>query len=311
MRNMRFLTAIILIVLIACNTGCGKNINSPKMTLLHVINHVKKDNWEEIYKHVTPELYNLMQNLRSDIAVGVYNSKKQEKAVETINGDLAYVSVFFRNEKTPVTFYFKRHEGKWKMDVPFKREEESIALEKIIPYIEDGDFILSSEDHLWSYYIRYLSPVDKRYSHSGIINKKNSVISVISSDGIQNINKEMISGVMEKPIEEYLRNKCNIGIYRAKRNNRRTYSKKAAEYIGVPFDFKFSLDNEKELYCTQLIQVVLRETNTPIKLRLTYVKNEDGEVILPDSISRSDDFKEIIYVENDKYFKYNDSELIK
>ena len=295
MRRIRFLAAVTAVLSLSCNAGCRVSLNSPKMVLLHVIKQVQKDNWEEAYKYVTPDLYNLMQNLRTDIAVGVYNSKQKRKVIETINGDLAYVSVFFKNEDNPVTFYFKRADGKWKIDVPFKSNGE-INVGDIIPYIEDGDFILSSEDHLSSYYIRSLSTVDQRFSHSGIIYKKNGVISVVGAEGFGDELKHIPSGVMEIPMDEYLQNKSNIGIYRAKSNNRKAYSNKAVEYIGVPFNYKYKLDNEKELYCTQLIQVVLRETNTPIKLKITYIEREEKDIILPDSISSSDDFEEIKYV---------------
>jgi hypothetical protein len=102
---------------------------------------------------------------------------------------------------------------------------------------------------------------------------------------------------MERPIEEYLKGKDNIGIYRAKNNNRKMFSDKAKEYLGVPFDLKYTLDDEETLYCTQLVKVVIRETRTPIRLKTKYAEREKKEVLLPDSISNSDDFEEIRYVE--------------
>jgi len=283
--------------LLACAAGCRTGIRSPENVLFHVMGQVQKGDWEKVYQYVTPDLYNLIQNLQTDIAIGVYNAKQRRKVIETINGDSAYVSVYFKNEENPVVFYFRKYDGKWKIDVPFNKTEEGIALEDIIPYIEDGDIILSGEDHLSSYYIRSLSSVDRRFSHSGIIYKRNSVLSVISADVLQEKNKITRSEVMERPIEEYLTGKDNIGIYRAKNNNRKMFSNKAKEYLGVPFDLKYTLDNEEELYCTQLVKVVIRETHTPIQLKATYVEREKKDIILPDSISGSDDFEEIRYVE--------------
>jgi len=293
----KIITAVITIYFFACGAGCRTEFTTPKMVLLHVITQVQKANFEEVYQYVTPDLYNLMQNLRSDIAVGVYASKQRRKVTETINGNEAYVSVYFKNEENPVTFYFKRNDGKWKIDAPFKKTEDGIALENIIPYIEDGDIILSSEDHLSSYYIRSISSIDKRFSHSGIIYKKNGALSVISAEGLEDKNRNKQPEVMERPIEEYLRGKDSIGIFRAKSNKRKMISNKALEYLGIPFDFTYRLDNEEKLYCTQFIQVVLRESNTSIKLRITYVEREKKGIIMPDSISSSDDFEEIRYIE--------------
>jgi len=296
MKNKLF-TALTAAVLLACAAGCRTEIHSPKNVLFNVINQVQKGNWEGVYQHVTPGLYNVMQNLQTDIALGVYYAKQRIKAIETINGEVAYVSVFFKNEEKPVVFYFRKQDGKWKIDMPFQKTEGSVSFEDIIPYIEDGDIILSGEDHLSSYYIRSLSLVDKRFSHSGIIYKKNGVLSVISADVLQEKNEIHCSEVMERPIEEYLKGKDNIGIYRAKNNNRKMFSNKAKEYLGVPFDLKYTLDNEEKLYCTQLVKVVIRETHTPIHLKTTYAEREKKDIILPDSISSSDDFEEIRYVE--------------
>jgi len=297
MRRMFFVPVAAAILLIICNTECKTTVNSPKEVLFHVMKQAHKNNLKEAYQYVTPDLFNIMQNLRWESAIGVYNSKQKKKITEAVNGDTAYVSVFFENENNPVVFNFKKIDGNWKIDAPLEINDNSIALTDIIPYIEDGDIILSCEDDISSYYIRSLSSLDKRFSHSGIIYKKNGIISVIGAEGMEDKYNKKRSGVTEKPIEEYLRNKSNIGIYRANRNNRKAYSAKAMEYLGVPFDFKFTLDNEDELYCTQFIQVVLRETNTPVKLRLTYIKQEGKDIILPDSISSSDDFEEIRYVE--------------
>jgi hypothetical protein len=300
MKNIRILAGVAAL-LSACNLGCRAGSDSPQEILLYVVKKAQNGDLKEIYQYITPDLYNLMQNLQTDIALGVYAAKQKRKVIETINGDSAYVSIFFKNEDNPVTFYFKRINGDWKIDIPFKKSDGGILLEDLIPYVEDGDFILSGEDHLSSYYIRSLSVVDKRFSHSGIINKKNGVISVIGAEGLENKYMEKKSGVMEKALEEYLQDKSNIGIYRAKQNNRKSYSSKAVEYLGVPFDYKYTLDDEKELYCTQFMQVVLRETNTPITLKATYVKREGKDIILPDSISSSDAFEEIRYIEKDAY----------
>jgi hypothetical protein len=298
MKNMNMgIMAGVAVLLSVCNTGCREAPDSPREILLYVVKKARNGDWREVYQYVTPNLYNLMRNLQTDIAIGTYAAKQKRKVIETISGDSAYVSVFFINVTSPVTFYFKRTDGKWKIDIPDKKPDEGFSLEDIIPYVEDGDFILSSEDHLSSYYIRSLSAADKRFSHSGIIRKENGIITVIGAEGLENKYTEKKPGVTEKTLEDYIQDKNNIGIYRAKRNNRKLYSCKAMEYIGVPFDYKYTLDNERELYCTQFVQVVLRETNTGIQLRKTYVKREGKDIILPDSISSSDDFDEIRYIE--------------
>jgi hypothetical protein len=286
-------------------TSCRNEVKSPKEVLSYVITQICNNNLEGTFKHITPELYNLMQNLRTDIGVEVFNSKRSKKITETINGDLAYVSVFLKGENVPLIFYFKRMGGEWKIDVPFKKDDINIDISDIIPYIEDGDFILSSEDHLSSYYIRSLCETDKRFSHSGIICKKDGVISVIGSEGLEEKKRDICSGVMQISLEEYLENKNNIGIYRAKSKKRNAYSAKALEYLGTPFDYKYTLENENELYCTQLLQAVLRETNSHIRLKPAYVPKEKKEIILPEAISASGNFMEIKYMEKNNFIKNN------
>jgi hypothetical protein len=296
--------ALALVCCTGCAAGCAARCrpapDSPRGVLLKVINMVQSGDWREMRNCVTPDLYLLMQNLQSDLAVAEYTAHKQRKIVETINNDAAYVSVFFKGVEQPVTFYFRRINGSWLIDMPFARPDGGIGLQEIVPYIEDGDFILSREDHLSSYYIRSLAKIDQRFSHSGIIYRKNGKLSVICADGVDDQKNNKKSGVVEIQLDDFIKNKSAVGIFRFKKRSRALFSDKALEYLGVPFNFEYDINDEKSFYCTQLIQVVLRETHTPVQLPLTYIEKEKKDILMLDSISGSDNFEEILYYEKER-----------
>jgi len=271
--------------------------NSPKGVLLKINEYIKNDNWAGIRNCVTPDLFLSLQNLTYNSAVEEYASGKKRKVMETINEDKAYISVFFEGSGEPAVFYFKRKNEKWLMDLPFIGSEGSVRLDEIVPFIEDGDFILSRENQFSSYYIRRLGKKDQRFSHSGIIYKKNGKLKVVCADGEFRKDLNRIGGVIEQNLEDFLENKTAIGIYRMERKDKFRLSDKALEYLGTPFNSYFNSDDESGLYCTQFINVVLRETDMPVRLPLTYVERERKNIYMPESISSSENFKEIIYVE--------------
>ncbi|MDR2596756.1 MAG: hypothetical protein LBC76_05475 [Treponema sp.] len=166
--------------------------------------------------------------------------------------------------------------------------------DKILPYIKDGDIICRLGDRIWSMYFKELSPHDKRFSHLGIIRIRNDIISVINAEGLADEGKDFVN---EVPLREFLKSAQKIGIFRLRTIEGEVVSNTAIEYIGLPFDWQFDMEDNNKLYCTELLYVILKKINVDIVLKKVFIK-EIGKNIIPlDICSQSEYFMEIGYWE--------------
>ena len=168
--------------------------------------------------------------------------------------------------------------------------ELSFDMDYIYAISRDGDIICRMGKGIWSDKIADLSEKDKRFSHVGIIRKSNNQITVINADGTATQKRGFVN---EDSLESFLKDSSMIGIFRTNDVDGHLISNVAFEYIGVPFDWNFDLDDVHELYCTELIYVVLKDLESKIQLKKIF-KNEIDKIIVPlDAISNSIDFTEI------------------
>jgi len=164
----------------------------------------------------------------------------------------------------------------------------------ILPYIKDGDIICRLGDRIWSMYFKELSPHDKRFSHLGIIRIRNNTASVINAEGLANEGKDSVN---EVSLKEFLKTAQKIGVYRLIAIKGEVVSDTALEYIGLPFDWQFDMEDNSKLYCTELLYVILKKINSDIVLDRVFIK-EIGKNIIPlDICSQSEYFTEIGYWE--------------
>jgi uncharacterized protein YycO len=167
-----------------------------------------------------------------------------------------------------------------------------IQEDTVLSYIEDGDIICRLGDRIWSMYFKELSPNDKRFSHLGIIRIRNNIVSVINAEGLANEGRDSVN---EISLKDFLKNAQKIGIYRLKAIEGKVVSDTALEYIGLPFDWQFDMEDNSKLYCTELLYVILRKLNPDIALNKVWIK-EIGKNIIPlDVCSQSEYFTEIGY----------------
>jgi hypothetical protein len=170
--------------------------------------------------------------------------------------------------------------------------QKKIYAKTISAYLKDGDIICRLGDRLWSYYFKDMSPVDKRFSHLGIIRINENKITVIHAEGRAIEGKDFVN---EVDLDEFLEIAKAIGIYRINDYDGKIVSSTAMEYIGYPFDWNFDLADENKIYCTELLYVVLQKIAPEIELRRIFQKELKKEIIPLEACSNSDYFTEILF----------------
>lgn len=176
---------------------------------------------------------------------------------------------------------------------PKKDTIKPIDSSVLIPYLKNGDIILRLGDGPWSPAFRDMSLTDKRFSHLGIVRINGENISIINSVGFLTNKKK---GVEVKTLEEFLMAAMTVGVFRANFIEGSKISDKALDYVDCPFDWNFDLDEDRKIYCTELLYAVLKSYALENYLTTIYVKKINKEIVPVDSISHSDAFDEIIYV---------------
>ena len=165
---------------------------------------------------------------------------------------------------------------------------------EVLPYLNDGDLICRLGDRIWSSFIRQLSPSDRRFSHVGIVRVRNGNVSVINAECLVNGRSESVN---EVTLPEFLEVARAVGVYRANFMEGAVISDDAVKYLGRPFDWKFNHDDDSEIYCTELMHVIIKNNAPEHGLRTVRLSGFGGLVIIPiEAISESDDFDEVVYI---------------
>jgi hypothetical protein len=159
--------------------------------------------------------------------------------------------------------------------------------------VKEGDIICRLGDRFWSDLFKDTSITDKRYSHMGIIHIKNDQIFVIHSEGTTEPGRDYVK---EEPINDFIKIARTIGIYRLNEIDGDKIASCALQYTGLPFDWKFDLQDDSQIYCTELLYHVLKQIMPNLELKTTYVKEMGREIIPLDAISNSGHFSEIYFL---------------
>jgi len=176
---------------------------------------------------------------------------------------------------------------------PKKDTRKPIDSSVVIPYLKNGDIILRQGDGPWSPAFRDMSLTDKRFSHLGIVRINSEDISIINSVGFLTNKKK---GVEVKTLEEFLSVAQVVGVFRANFIEGNKISDKALDYVNCPFDWDFDLDDDRKIYCTELLYAVLKSYALENYLTTIYVEKIKKEIVPLDSISHSAAFDEIMYI---------------
>lgn len=170
----------------------------------------------------------------------------------------------------------------------------SVALtENDIPCseIKDGDIICRLGDRFWSNLIKDASVTDKRFSHMGIIRINDGRITIINAEGDTGHGRDFVN---EISINEFLEHAVSAGIYRINNIDGKLLSELAVEYLGIPFDWQFDMNDNSKLYCTELLYVICKRLG--LEMESIYVKELRLNAVPLEAISGSDNFSEIYFV---------------
>jgi hypothetical protein len=178
--------------------------------------------------------------------------------------------------------------------INLQKRQYCIAEEEILSYLNDGDIICRLGDRIWSGFFKDMSPVDKKFSHLGIIRIRDNMVTVINAEGLAIEGKDYVN---EVSLGDFLEIAQSIGIYRLRSIEGDKISDAALGYIGYPFDWQFNMEDNNKLYCTELLYVILNELDPNIKLNLFWLKEMGRHIIPLDICSQSEYFVEIGYWE--------------
>jgi uncharacterized protein YycO len=167
-----------------------------------------------------------------------------------------------------------------------------ITKEDVSPFLQDGDVICRLGDRIWSLVFKEFSPVDKRFSHLGIVSINDGKIFVINAQGSQAEDKNKVA---LEPLEDFLENALQVSIYRMNGNNASLLSQNALKYIGRPFDWDFNMDDDSQLYCSELLYVTLKDISNDMPIQTVWISELSKTIVPVDICSQSEYFTEIHY----------------
>ncbi len=180
------------------------------------------------------------------------------------------------------------------VDLRQRNNAHHINEKDVAPFLKDGDVICRLGDRVWSLLFKEFSPVDKRFSHLGIIFIQGEEISVVNAQGDRNEGNDKVQTI---PLEEFLEYAQQVGIYRLNKSDGSLLSKNALPYIGRPFDWDFNMDDDSKLYCSELLYVSLKDIFGDVPIRTVWVKELSKNIVPVDICSQSEYFTEIAYFE--------------
>ncbi|MCL2806412.1 MAG: hypothetical protein FWD26_10785 [Treponema sp.] len=176
-----------------------------------------------------------------------------------------------------------------------KRQEVSVPYiqeQEIVSFLKDGDIICRLGNRPWSVLFKNLSPNEKRFSHLGIVRIRDDVITVINAEGLSIEGRDVVN---EVTLKEFLKTALSAGIYRMRNIEGEKISDTALEYLGRPFDWQFDMIEDENIYCTELLYIVLKRLDPEIKLNTTWVKEIGKDIIPLDVCSQLEYFVEVGY----------------
>ncbi len=149
-------------------------------------------------------------------------------------------------------------------------------VEKVKSYLQNGDIILRRGVGFWSELFRKHNPKDKRFSHAGIVMiDENGEYFVIHSVGNDFTGQ---GAVAIEPLEKFVQELRGLGVSRLQVADADILVDNAKKYVNLPFDWKFNSDDSSAIYCTELIDVALRDISPNFALTRT-----KDNMIFPDS----------------------------
>lgn len=135
--------------------------------------------------------------------------------------------------------------------LPLVASAESI--DSMLGDFQPGDLILRRQTGLWSNVATALSKNGSRarFSHAGLI-----VVGAPNVTIIHAIGDPLTRGKVETiSLADFAKDSTDLAVYRYRLSEpmRLRIVSHAQEYLGVPFDGDFTIENNRKVYCTELV----------------------------------------------------------
>ena len=161
------------------------------------------------------------------------------------------------------------------------KESKAVAALPTIPveHLRNGHIICRHGDGLWSNLIIRMNPVDKRFSHIGVLVESDAGMTVVHAD---TSSRFATSGkVVQEPLTTFLAHSRRIGVFRHKRVSTVQLAASACHYLGRPFDWKLDDKESNAVYCSELMKLAIGESLPGETVR--HVKCGNQEVVPVDA----------------------------
>lgn len=122
-----------------------------------------------------------------------------------------------------------------------------------------GDLVFILGDGFWSQFFKNISQNEKRFSHVGIISKKEGEPHVVHASASDFTGIGRVSIVAFK---DFIKECSDFSIYRVDANNsvRDKIADTVLNFVGYPFDRNFDLTSTDSVYCAELIRIAVNQS---------------------------------------------------
>lgn len=159
-------------------------------------------------------------------------------------------------------------------------------LSPIRSQVQNGDIILRSGVGFWSKFFRERNETDQRFSHVGVVlidNNGNCVVMHAEADDMTGDGTVHIIS-----LEKFVHESDAIGISRLHTLDPEKFAAAVSKYAGRPFDWKFNSIDHSAIYCTELVELAMKDVDPGV-----FLKRDSDDVILPEACLDKRYFREI------------------
>ncbi len=146
--------------------------------------------------------------------------------------------------------------------------------EMVPSLVEAGDIVLRAGKGRWSAYFRDMSQRERRFSHVGVVatNESGLVVVRASADDITGLGT-----FRAEPFADFIAGHDDIAVFRvrAEQASRRAIAAVCIGKIGTPFDMRFDLSNQDNVYCTELVWLSVNSVMGSAMIQPTTVKGRE------------------------------------
>ncbi len=130
--------------------------------------------------------------------------------------------------------------------------ENRQRIDRLEAVLVDGDVILRYGNGFWSPFFRDMSRREKRFSHVGIVVRKEAELLVVHASACDVTGAGFVAC---EPLQDFLQHATDFAVYRLDSVSgvRQRIAGIAMSFVGRRFDPFFELGDASRLYCSELV----------------------------------------------------------